>query len=103
MPIAEGQSWEAQEERLRNGCCPIHGLVLTQVGTWYKRPAADREFTIVACPRKDCDVHAMQSDPAGLCELLFQNVSILAYACGDYMVDDKGTVAWTCPEELVEV
>lgn len=61
--MPRGQSGEAQAERLKNGCCPVHGIPMYQVGRWYK-PLDDRPaYTIVACSRKDCEVIARESAP----------------------------------------
>jgi hypothetical protein len=46
-----------QIERLANGCCPVHGLFMPQVGSWYQRPGT-AWFTIVECPRRDCQQRA---------------------------------------------
>jgi hypothetical protein len=46
-----------QIERLANGCCPVHGIFMPQVGYWYQLPGAPW-FTIVECPRRDCEQRA---------------------------------------------
>jgi hypothetical protein len=46
-----------QIERLANGCCPVHGLFMPQVAAWYHLPGGDW-FTIVECPRRDCQQRA---------------------------------------------
>jgi hypothetical protein len=45
-------------ERFNNGCCPIHGTFMSQIDAWY-RDEFGKEFTIVRCPRKNCDARAM--------------------------------------------
>jgi hypothetical protein len=50
-----GQSKEAQDERLAEGRCPIHGLWISQVEGWY-HPTEGRDYTIVGCLRKDCTI-----------------------------------------------
>jgi hypothetical protein len=48
------QSPMDQIERLyANGCCPVHGLFMPQVATWYQYPGG-AWFTVVECPRQDC-------------------------------------------------
>jgi hypothetical protein len=41
--------------RLKAGRCPIHGVFMTQVG-------ADRRGLIAECPRRDCQVRAVEGD-----------------------------------------
>lgn len=78
-----------REQRLSQGCCPIHGIPMPQADVWYyvvesgpplgvpmtevqilqsmkKRLA----YTIVMCPRADCGIQARGSEPDGPCELL---------------------------------
>jgi hypothetical protein len=47
------QSLVDQIERLANGCCPVHGLFMPQVASWYLIPGKPW-FTVVECPRRDC-------------------------------------------------
>lgn len=54
MTRIQGQSPEAQAARLARGCCPIHGLDMGQVSGWYETTLQPR-FTVVKCPRKDCN------------------------------------------------
>ncbi len=44
------QSKQDRLKRLSKGCCPIHGLGMTQVGTTPKLGH------IAKCPRKDCEI-----------------------------------------------
>jgi hypothetical protein len=44
-------------KRFNQGCCPIHGTFMSQIDSWY-RDDDGKEFTIVGCPRKDCDARA---------------------------------------------
>jgi hypothetical protein len=41
----------AQEWRLRQGRCPVHGLSMGQIGVWSDQR---RGGPVVACPRRDC-------------------------------------------------
>jgi hypothetical protein len=55
--MARRQSHADQERRLTEGRCPIHGLSMPQVDGWFIDDDG-RQFTIVGCPRSDCDEHA---------------------------------------------
>jgi hypothetical protein len=68
--MPKGQSPETQAERLGDGCCPIHGIPMSQVGTWYEPVDGRPSYTIVGCPRRDCNVLAKQSSPFGAAQLL---------------------------------
>ena len=46
------------ERLLANGCCPVHGLFMPQVAGWYQLLGEDQWFTIVECPRRDCEQRA---------------------------------------------
>jgi hypothetical protein len=71
----KGQSAEARAERLAKGCCPTHGIGMPQVDIWYYPPGQTRwqggelaegdetfPYTIVGCPRRDCDEYAKAKD-----------------------------------------
>jgi hypothetical protein len=53
---------KAERERLDRGRCPIHGLVLEQIGGFYYRKdgseatyqSSRRNYTLAGCPRRDC-------------------------------------------------
>jgi len=45
-------------KRFTQGCCPIHGTFMSQIDSWY-RDNDGKEFTIVGCPRKNCEAQAM--------------------------------------------
>jgi len=62
------QSTKDRELRLNEGRCPIHGLTMNQVTPWYESNGV--EFTVVACPRKDCEIKAKAFDIEGPWELL---------------------------------
>jgi hypothetical protein len=52
--------------RLGDGCCPIHGLSMGQIGN----DVIDGQHVfVVACPRKDCDVQATETEPYGVATL----------------------------------
>ena len=48
---------EAQAKRLAKGCCPVHGLFMTQISEWQDTDT-DSPFSWVGCPRKDCSIAA---------------------------------------------
>lgn len=83
------QTRRDRERRLEEGCCPIHGLGMGQVDGWYymdeegqvhdatmmeaeslKSMNIREEYTIVGCPRRDCDIRATATGPASPCKLL---------------------------------
>lgn len=52
---------QSQIERanwLKQGCCPIHGLFMNQIDSWYY-PENSEPYTIVGCSRRDCDAKAI--------------------------------------------
>lgn len=78
-----------RERRLDQGCCPVHGVGMPQVGQWYYVVESGpplgvvmsmdeildamklrSAYTIVECPRQDCDIQAKASSPQGPAELL---------------------------------
>ena len=58
-----GQSKDAQQARLSENRCPVHGLPMSQIGL---TPIVDglQEY-VVACPRKDCGIEAITPSPEG--------------------------------------
>lgn len=82
--MPKGQGWEAQEQRLDNGCCPVHGIPMYQAGGWYRLPGEEQAFTIVSCTRADCDVHSTETEPFGRAKLLPQNEKVYGYHAEDY-------------------
>lgn len=56
--MPKGQSIDVQRKRLSEGCCPIHGLGMSQIDGWYY-PKDGRGFTVVACSRRDCQLAAL--------------------------------------------
>lgn len=63
---------KAERERLDRGRCPIHGIGLTQIGGFYYRKdgseatykGSRRNFTLVGCPRKECEFTATAKRPS---------------------------------------
>jgi hypothetical protein len=51
-------------ERLAHGHCPVHGIPMPSVGSWYEEPG-HYWFTIVECPRHDCAQRAKAYSPEG--------------------------------------
>lgn len=60
----KGQSEAAQNARLDRGCCPIHGIGMSQIAGWWY-PLDEPPFTLVSCDRKDCDVTCKSVGPDG--------------------------------------
>lgn len=61
------QSAKDRARRAHEGCCPIHGLPMPQVGN----DLVDGQHVyIVECPRKDCQVRASKVHPDGEAVLL---------------------------------
>ncbi len=56
------QSAREHTRRLSEGCCPIHGTPMPQIGN----DVIDGQHVyVVGCPRKDCDVQATETEPYG--------------------------------------
>jgi hypothetical protein len=68
----KGQSVKIRRQRLEKGCCPTHGLSMSQIKGWYQ-PTSGRQYTIVGCPRGDCRIRAKAYDVDGPWELLGPN------------------------------
>ena len=67
--------------RFKNGCCPIHGLGMSQVAGWEERIGGRFDgdnVTIVGCARRDCAVRAYALGPNGPYELLPEFEYLLA-------------------------
>ena len=63
------QSSSDRLQRLARGCCPIHGVFMSQVDRWYVEDDG-RRHTIVGCSRKDCNVRAKAYGSDGPWEVL---------------------------------
>lgn len=66
------QSVKDRRERLAKGCCPTHGLFMSQVDGWY-RLKSGKMYTVVGCPRRDCRIRAKAYSYDGPWELLRAN------------------------------
>jgi hypothetical protein len=44
-------------ERLKLGCCPVHGIYMSQIDSWYTDEKG-KDYTIVGCPRRNCKIIA---------------------------------------------
>ena len=67
--MSKKQSLTDRLNRLNDGRCPIHGIWMSQVDGWYYPD--DREpYTIVGCPRSDCEARAKANSFDGPWELL---------------------------------
>ena len=51
------QSLTDRLNRFSQGCCPIHGLFMSQIDRWYY-PKDGNPYTVVGCPRQNCDARA---------------------------------------------
>ncbi|MEE9581065.1 MAG: hypothetical protein V3V74_07110 [Nitrosomonadaceae bacterium] len=70
----------ARLKRLNNGNCPIHGLWMSQVGSWVKKVGGSldgADVCIVGCPRKKCKIRAWAADIDGPFEILDEFVYLL--------------------------
>ena len=65
-----GQSAEAQADRLARGCCPVHGIGMSQVGGPVYPQDGSLDFVIVGCDRRDCDIRAKAFSSHGPWELI---------------------------------
>jgi hypothetical protein len=63
------QSSSDRLKRLDRGCCPIHGIFMSQVDDWYVENDG-RHYTIVGCSRKNCNVCAKAYNFDGPWEIL---------------------------------
>lgn len=79
--MARKQSAKDRIKRINEGRCPIHGLYMPQVGRWEEQiggPLDGAQFTIVECPRNDCNIQAKAVGPQGPWELLSEWDYLLA-------------------------
>ncbi len=58
------QSSSDRKRRLDQGCCPIHGIWMPQIGLNYltyckECGAPQKSEAVVGCPRKDCEIIAL--------------------------------------------
>lgn len=51
------QSSADRSKRLSEGRCPVHGIWMSQTDGWYEQ-ADGKDYTIVGCPRRDCNITA---------------------------------------------
>ena len=64
MTRINGQSEAARNARLDRGCCPTHGIGMSQIAGWWY-PLDGSPFTLVSCDRNDCDVTCKSLGPDG--------------------------------------
>ena len=65
--MRQKQSPQDRLRRLADGCCPIHGIPMSQVGN---TEVNGKHVFVAGCPRKDCDIEATAKDGDGPCVLL---------------------------------
>lgn len=63
------QSSSDRLQRLNRGCCPIHGIYMSQIDGWYVEDDGCH-YTIVGCNRHDCKVSAKAYGIDGPWEIL---------------------------------
>jgi hypothetical protein len=68
--MPKGQTDAARAERLSQCCCPVHGLGMGQLDGWYHPLDGTPDYTVVGCPRRDCDVRAKATSYDGPAELI---------------------------------
>ncbi len=64
LRIVRADDFDPRQDRIDRGCCPIHGIPMGQIDTWYY-PDDAPPYTIVGCPRRDCRVRAAAQSPDG--------------------------------------
>lgn len=62
MTRIKGQSEAARNARLDRGCCPTHGIGMSQIAGWWY-PLDEPPFTLVSCDRNDCDIICKATGP----------------------------------------
>lgn len=68
------QSPKDKQRRLNEGRCPTHGLPMPQADGWFY-PKNDDPYTVVGCPRKDCNIRAKAYDRNEPCILIDSHVN----------------------------
>lgn len=62
----------ARRQRLEVCRCPIHGIALTQISSYYQKIGGrfdGAEVAIASCPRRDCGIEVFALGPDGPTEL----------------------------------
>lgn len=67
--MSRKQSLADRLHRFEQGCCPIHGLFMSQIDGWYY-PEDWEPYTVVGCPRRDCEAQAKAHSRNGPWELM---------------------------------
>lgn len=67
--MSRKQSVADREKRLSEGRCPVHGLPMPQADSWYTQEDG-KQYTLVECPRSDCQIRAKAFHWNGPWELL---------------------------------
>ncbi len=84
--IARGQSKKSQAARIALGCCPTHGLFMSQYTPYLSKNEGERfGFTgpeetvcLVRCPRTKCEIYALARGPEDIVRVLTAAESLLA-------------------------
>ena len=69
------QSATDRAKRLANGCCPIHGIPMGQVGL--TELVNDSQLFIAECTRKDCNIQGTTAAPYGSLKLTSEHQHLL--------------------------
>lgn len=48
----------ARQNRLKTGCCPLHGCKMHQIDIWYES-ASGRRYSFVGCMHFGCEIEAV--------------------------------------------
>lgn len=67
--MSNKQSIADRLERLNRGCCPVHGLFMSQTDGWFY-PSDEKPYATVGCPRRGCPARAKAQSFEGPWELL---------------------------------
>jgi hypothetical protein len=76
--IAKGQNEDAQAARVAVGCCPVHGLFMSQHSPFLEREEALRfgfdgapeSVCLVHCSRKGCGIWALARGPRDIVRVI---------------------------------
>ncbi len=71
------QSIEDKVARLNDGCCPIHGIGMSQEGNFGD---IEEDRAVVGCPRGDCNVKGLAASCDSPVELLPEFSALLTPA-----------------------
>jgi hypothetical protein len=84
--IVRGQSKKARATRVALGCCPTHGLFMSQHTPYLSESDAkkfgfigpEESVCLARCPRKDCETYALARGPEEVVRVLTAAESLIA-------------------------